>query len=132
MARLLLITEKSLSTKDNRQVGDVVGVYDDKHVFSKTEASMFEIVDVPAVSRESLQQSVAPEVREATKAKTTEWTVDEPDRTEVWKDGDDYKQVVTRSRMALRYEDGQLKENYSRYIENHTVLISDNQAEARE
>jgi len=130
MAQLLLITEKSLSAKDNRQVGDVVGIYDDRHVFSKAEQDMFEVVKVSG-SRETLQSAASPEVREATRAQTTDWTLDEPERAEVWKDGNDYKQIKTRPRLPLRYEDGQLKENYSRHLDNHEVLIS-TKSEVRE
>ena len=131
MAQLLLIGEKSLSTKDNRQIGDVVGVFDDTHVFSKTELDVFNVVQI-AGSREMVQEVSAPEVREATRAKSTEWTIDEPERTEVWKDGGDYKKIAVRPRLPLRYEDGQLKENYSRHAENHEILIRTKTAETRE
>ena len=130
MAQLLLITSKSLSAQDNRQIGDVVGVFDDKHIFSKAEQDMFEVVKLTGVSRESLQ-STWPEVQEATRAKTTAWTLDEPERAEVWKDGNDYKRVAIRPRLPVRYEDGQIKENYSRHLENHDVLIQ-GKLEARE
>ena len=122
MTQALLITEKSLSERDNRQVGDIVGLYSDDHVFSEKELSMFDVVQI-AATKESLAQA-QPEVREVTRAKTTDWTLEEPERKTAWKDKDgSYKEVVEEPRLATRYEAGAVVENYSRIEANRTTTL---------
>ena len=132
MAQLALITEKSLSRNDNRQVGDIVGVYKDEHIFSEHERSIFEIVKVP----DSKIKGKDVEVREVV-AKNGVWKFEEPfdeepdedekeppETKEVWKDDKgNYRLVKVRPRFAKRYEKGEVKENYSRYKENLGEVI---------
>lgn len=129
MAQLLLIKTGSLSSKDNRQVGDVVGVFPDDHVFSEHELKIFDVVSVEQTK--TVLEMAWPEVHIAHKSKTTEWTLDEPEMVGVWRDKDDYKQIKMPPRFATRLESGQLVENYSRYVENHTVLISTKKEESK-
>lgn len=125
MAQILMIAPSSLSLADNRQENDIIGIYPDDHVFSDHEKTVFKIVHVKDVSKDSVLQdfSVKTEVREATRAKTTGWTIEEPERTRVWRDGNDWKEIKVEPRFHARYEDGQIKENFSRYVENTVPLI---------
>ena len=125
MPQILMIAPSSLSLADNRQENDIIGIYPDDHVFSDHEKAVFKIVQVKDVSKDALLQdfSVKTEVREATRAKTTGWTIEEPERTRVWRDGNDWKEIVIEPRFRARYEDGQIKENFSRYVKNTVPLI---------
>lgn len=125
MAQILMIAPASLSLADNRQENDIIGIYPDDHVFSDHEKTVFKIVQVKEASKDALTQglSATSEVREATRAKTTDWTIEEPERTRVWRDGTDWKEIVIEPRFHARYEDGQIKENFSRYVENTVPLI---------
>lgn len=125
MAQILMIAPASLSLADNRQENDIIGIYPDDHVFSAHEQAVFKIVQVKDVSKDALLQdfSVKTEVREATRAKTTGWTIEEPERPRVWRDGNDWKEIVIEPRFRARYEDGQIKENFSRYVKNTVPLI---------
>jgi hypothetical protein len=125
MAQILMIAPASLSLADNRQENDIVGIYPDDHVFSDHEKAVFKIVQVKDVSRDAISQdlSAKTEVREATRAKTTDWTIEEPERARVWRDGNDWKEIKVEPRFHARYEDGQIKENFSRYVENTVPLI---------
>ena len=125
MPQILMIAPSSLSLADNRQENDIIGIYPDDHVFSDHEKAVFKIVQVKDVSKDALLQdfSVKTEVREATRAKTTGWTIEEPERTRVWRDGNDWKEIKVEPRFRARYEDGQIKENFSRYVKNTVPLI---------
>lgn len=138
MAQILMIAPASLSLADNRQENDIIGIYPDDHVFSDHEKAIFKIAQVEAsalgLSTEKLSdaeqvelirvaQSVVTEVREATRAKTTDWTIEEPERTRVWRDGTDWKEIKVEPRFHARYEDGQIRENFSRHIKNTVPLI---------
>lgn len=125
MAQILMIAPASLSLADNRQENDIIGIYPDDHVFSAHEQAVFKIVQVKDVSKDALLQdfSVKTEVREATRAKTTGWTIEEPERPRVRRDGNDWKEIVIEPRFRARYEDGQIKENFSRYVKNTVPLI---------
>lgn len=121
MPQILMIGPASLSLADNRQENDIIGIYPDDHVFSAQEQAIFKIVKVKDALSQDL--SVMSEVREATRAKTTEWTLDEPARTRVWRDGADWKEIRVEPRFHTRFEDGQIRENFSRHIENTAPLI---------
>ena len=125
MPQILMIAPASLSLADNRQENDIIGIYPDEHVFSDHEKAVFKIVQVKDASKDALSQdfSVKTEVREATRAKTTDWTIEEPERTRVWRDGTDWKEIKVEPRFHARYEDGQIRENFSRHIENTVPLI---------
>ena len=124
MAQLLLITEKSLSDRDNRQAGDIVGVYSDEHVFSEKELGMFDVVKIKE-DRETIAL-LQPETRPVVRAKSTNWEFEEDlEHSQVWRDRDgNHKEIVEQPRLAMRYEDGKVVENYSRYAENDTTLIA--------
>ena len=123
MTQLLLIKTTSLSSVDNREVGDVVGMFDDKHVFSEHEQAIFDIVKVEA-TKENLQLFY-PEVRPVLRTGTTGWVFEEKaERKEVWRDSKgDWKEVVESPRFKVRYELGTLTNNYTRYEENKTNTL---------
>ncbi len=126
MAQILMIKTASLSLKDNRAVDDIVGIFPDSHVFSDHEKAIFTI-KVEATDQATLltSQAQVAETREAYRAETTEWTLKPSEIALVWRDGNDWKEVVTVPRFPTRYEDGQIKENYSKFIENDVALISE-------
>ena len=123
MAQLLLIKEASLSDRDNRQVGDVVGIYSDDHVFSAHEHDIFEIVSVR--DSKGTLELLMPKVRIALKTNTTNWVLEgSEERKNVWQDSDGaWKAVVTQPRFSLRYELDALANNFARYEENRETTI---------
>ena len=135
MAQLLLIAGKSLSDMDNRESGDLIGIFDDSHVFSEHERKIFDVVKVKG-SREEVEKSIVqPEVRTATKdEKDNTWSLSEDtsltaekETKQVWDDGGEWKELKVEPRFVLRYDDKSLEieENYSRYAENKdTTLIA--------
>jgi hypothetical protein len=124
MAQLLLISDSSLSDKDNRESGDIVGIYDDSHVFSKHELEIFTVVKFTG-DKELVAKDIAPEARTLVKAKDVNWGFEENlERKEAWKDSKgSWIEVVEQPRFVLRYEDGAIKENYTRYEENKTTTL---------
>lgn len=125
MTQLLLIKTTSLSAVDNREVGDVVGMFDDKHVFSEHEQAIFDIVKVDA-TKENLQL-LYPETRSVLRTGTTGWAFEEKvERKEVWRDSKgDWKEVVERPRFDVRYELGTLANNYARYeVNKENTLVA--------
>jgi hypothetical protein len=115
-----------MTDRDNRQINDVVGIFDDAHVFSDHEKAIFSIVKV-SHTRENLDL-LYPQVREVNRSKTIDWTLEEPERKQVWRDArGDWKEVVEVPRFAVVYDPvlGTVKEAYSRIEDNtRTTLIS--------
>jgi len=64
MAQLLLISAETFKDGVN-QIGDIVGIFDDSHVFTPTEHIMFVIGYVPNITRDELISSLKfPELQE--------------------------------------------------------------------
>jgi len=121
MAKLVLITEKQYREGAN-EVGDIIGEFDDNHPFTKEELESFDIVTVQETKEELNIKK--PTVKQISRAKTTEWTDEEPERKNVWQDKDEsWKEIVKDPKYKTRYEDKTIKENYSRYAENLTTII---------
>lgn len=121
MAQLLLIKAESLSNRDNRQVDDLVGVYEDSHVFSEHEKKIFRIVQVPH-TKQALELQM-PRVQPV--SRTQGWAFEgDVERKVAWQDSDGaWKEVKVRPALELRYELGALVNNYSRYAENKEVTL---------
>jgi len=125
MAKLLLVNDKS--AVDGRcEPGDIIGVFDDSHVFSERELAMFdfETVKEDAKTLQAALSAITPEIRTATRAKTLDWTFDEPEKKSLWKDGDNWKELVTDPKYKFRFIDGEFIQNFDRYIENTSKNIS--------
>jgi hypothetical protein len=114
-----------MSETDNRQVGDVVGIFDDDHVFSEKEREIFQIVKV--VPTTGTLKLLYPKIHTLARSTSTDWVLGEAvEYKEAWKDADgNWCEIIEKPRFPIRYEDGTLKENYSRIPENTaTTLIT--------
>lgn len=122
MAQLLLVTEKTLSIKGNRQINDIVGVFPDDHVFSEAELRMFKVVKLPEKEKDVTRKR--PFTAQATRARTTEWTVEKPEEKTAWQDAEgNFKEIVDHPEMSLRYENGQVVDNISTKPKNHDNIL---------
>lgn len=109
MAQLLLISDKSLAA-DGRQTGDIVGVFEDSHVFSGHEHRVFGIV--------KRLETVA-EIN-AIRYPETDVTAD---GMLTWKDmAGIERRLVTKPPFEGNYKDGFISETYSRAPENMTAI----------
>jgi len=91
MAQLLLISNKTYREGLN-EIGDIVGRFNDTHVFSSTEQEVFEIMQIKGVTEEELDERLSalrPEKESAWKSETTEWCFDQPEEKELWKNAKD-------------------------------------------
>lgn len=122
MAKLLLISEETMHGNDNRQIGDVVGIFDDAHIFSESEKAVFDIIQVP--QSKLILDIQRPKTLFIYKAKTLEWTLEAPEEQEAWKDAEgNICEIKTKPTFFTRWENGQLYENFSRFPENTTISI---------
>ena len=114
MAQLILI----------KATQDVIGVYDDTHLFSSTELSKFDLVQIEGTREEiEKQKSDLIGLKGAWKSKTTEWTLDRPEEKLLWTDGEDLKEVVIRTKYPVSYVDGKFVNNIAKNPLNSTVII---------
>jgi len=131
MAQLLLIKAESMSATDNRQAGDLVGIFEDDHIFSEHELKIFQVEKVPGTKREIEIAMVNPETGTAFLGANKKYTIItdlstlsiSAETKPVWKNGLDWQEIKVPPRFVLRDELGTIKENYSRFIENQTVLV---------
>ena len=115
MTQLLLISEKTYREGLN-EIGDIVGVFDDSHVFSEKEHEYFTIQKVKDTKEDI--NSKYPKIKRLTRAKTTDWTDEQPEEKTVWqKDTEPFKDLVVNPKYPLRF-DTEVKENFSRFVEN--------------
>lgn len=123
MAQLLLIKAASMAD-DNRQLNDIVRIFDDDHKFTEIEKQIFEIVQVAL--EKSYVESLRPEVNTVVRAKSLDWGLEKDlERKEVWKAADgSYKEIGEKPTFALYYDKGAIKECYSRLAANSIVLVS--------
>ena len=91
MAQLLLVSKKT--AKPNvQEEGDIIGIYEDSHVFSSTEQEIFDIMQIPGFTKEQLRlelNKLRPETQNAWKSETTEGSLDEPSEKRLWKNNKD-------------------------------------------
>jgi len=121
MTKLILITA---TTKTNEnEIDDIVGLYPDDWDFTSKESALFSIVDV--IESPVVIEAKTPKVKNLKKSKTLEWTEDEPENKDVWEDsGGTLREIKIRPKYPLRYENGGIKETYSRHPENLETVIS--------
>jgi hypothetical protein len=128
MAVLMLIKKDSLSDKDNRQVNDIVGIYEDGHVPTKHEQNIYAFVTIKGTREEVEAMFPPPEVRSVIRTQTVDWVFEEDaERKEAWKDGDNYREIKEAPRLTRAYdpEKKTIIETFSRQAENkETTLIS--------
>lgn len=102
MTQLLLINDKSYTDNDDREIGDVVGIFDDSHTFSEKEKIIFDIVSVPETK--VVIQAMMKKVNAAFKSTTTDWTFDEPEIKQLWENSDgDWMELEEKPRFELNY-----------------------------
>lgn len=120
MAQLALITAKTYNENVNN-IGDIVGVYPDDWKFTDKEKDLFDIIKV-SESKEIVEAKI-PITKRLTKAATTDWTDQEPERKEVWQ-GDDkkYRDIVINPKYKLCVDKGIVKETYSKSVENLAII----------
>ena len=143
MAQLLLIKTDSLSARDNRENGDLIGVFEDGHIFTPHEQKIFNVVKIKGTREQVEAAFPVVETREAVKdERETTWSLKDDSqlaeeqltKTEVktvWDDAGDWKEVKVQPRFDLRH-DVTVKENYSRYLENKETTLISKDAESRE
>jgi len=107
MPQLVLINHLTYREGIN-EIGDFVGVFPDKHIFSEHERNIFNIVQVSG-SVES--------VKAAAKAA-------EPEQVIAYKGDGQWRKLVKDPKFPVRYEDGKFKPNISRYLENNGILVN--------
>lgn len=106
MAKLLLI--KSTVAGDDRQAGDIVGIFKDDHTFSVREQEYFDIVKVDDSDRNLNTQypKLIPKL--------------------FWEDPTDgvLKEVVKEPRFWIQWDGAKVLNNIDRYTENSEKTIS--------
>ena len=133
MSQLMCIKKESSSDRDNRKVGDVVGIFSDEHVFSGQEYKVFDIIQVKD-SREEIE-TITPVTERVFKNKRDEWVreqelddrerVEDMETKEVWYDSEgSAKEIVEHPRFVLHWDGRQVVENYSRIAANNVSLAS--------
>lgn len=116
MAKLALITAKTY-IENVSYIDDIAGVFNDNHTFTDKEKKLFNIYQVEG-SKEDVESNI-PEVKQITKAKTVEWTAEQPEIKRVWKGSDGkFREVKKMPKYSLCIRQGEVKENYSLIIEN--------------
>jgi len=90
MAQLLLIKTANTALKT---IGDVVGIFEDKHKFSKHELVTFNVLQITGTREEVAQKldAIRIPIEQAFLAKTTKWSLERPEQKEVWQDTFDDK-----------------------------------------
>jgi len=122
MTKLALITAKQYKEGIN-EVGDIIASFSDDHKFTPTELEEFNIITID--DSKEIVENIVPSSKNINRSKTLDWTEEEPERKNVWQDKDEsWKEVVKDPKYKTRYEDGLVKENYSRYSENLTTVIA--------
>ena len=104
MAQLLL--NKKINTDGTK---DIIGVYDDAHIFSETEQTKFDIVsfmgDANQIKKEnSVKQKMI------YRSTTTDWTEKEPELKMIYFDPDEnYIEITNFPKYDLSYHEGTKK-----------------------
>jgi len=116
MAQLMLIK----ATKD------VIGIFEDTHIFSSTELDKFDLVQIKG-TREEIEKQTEDLVglKEAWKSKTIEWTLESPEKKLLWTDGKNLKEVVERTKYPVSYVNDNFVNNIAKSSVNATVIIAE-------
>lgn len=127
MAQLLKIN--TITYKENvNELGDVVGVFDDNHIFDDNELAMFDVEKVDGTQEhvQSMMRLAIPEIKTVYQSKTAEWTDvqtdTQADEKSVWQDGEQWKELVACPKYLTKYT-GKFEHNLYRSV-NNIVPIS--------
>lgn len=114
MAQLLLIK----STKD------VIGIFDDSHIFNENEVNKFDIVQIKG-KREDVekQRQDAAGMKMAWNSKAVGWTLETPEQKLLWTDtSGSLKELVERPEYLTSFINGKFVNNIAKNPVNATVL----------
>ena len=105
MAYVITISDKTV--KGNLSVGDVVAIQD--IVPSTKEYEMFTVREIKNKTANDLQ---------------LEKLAVEPEIKMVWKDGNDYKEIVDMPQMRSKFDGSKFEHNFNKDIANQKILAS--------
>lgn len=121
MTRLTLITAKQYKPGIN-EIGDIISIHDDAKRLDSAKYQDFTIVELD-LEKENLQLFI-PQTKRYFKSKTLDWTEEPPVEIQCWQDKDgSMKRIVNDPKYKLRYYAGIISETYSRYAENHEIIV---------
>jgi len=86
MAQLLLVRTKNT---DYKEVGDIVGIYEDSHAFTPDTLAVLDVMKVEGYTREQLVyyvQGKTPQTERVWRSRTTQWTMERPEKFDAWDD----------------------------------------------
>lgn len=95
-------------------IGDIVGIFDDSHQFSDAEQNMFDLIQVPNLTRSELISVLkSPEIRKAIDTDGVERTVWRNSNTDPW------RELVTA--VKYTWTTGGLPEQFQAALTSETV-----------
>jgi hypothetical protein len=103
-------------------IGEVVGVYEDSHVFTAREKAEFHIVNI-SNEKKTEYLSLLPVVRTAFKSSTTDWTLDSPEVVEVWNDNGNWCEVKEKHVRPILYQQGTFVNQVKNSAANKSILV---------
>lgn len=106
-------------------VNNVVGVFEDTHVFDSGELEMFDIEKIPGTKAAIELQIglVTPERKQIYKSDTIEWSDKEPETKVVWDDAGEWKELVEPPKYTISYTD-KFEHNFNKSEANSLTMIS--------
>jgi len=124
MAQLLLIN-KVTEVPGVREIGDLVLITEDAHKFSDLEKEKFDIIQVKGTKAdyELFKEVATPKKKTLKRLGVTGWSEEEPEEKEVWKDGEEYREIVDPPAHSVRWESGKFVHNFSRKTENLMAVV---------
>jgi len=124
MAQLLLIN-KITEVPGVREIGDLVLIAEDTHNFSDLEKEKFDVVIVKGTKADYvlLKDAATPKKPILKRTGVTGWSEEEPEEKEVWKDGEEYRELAESPAHIVCWEDGKFVHNFARKTENLTVVV---------
>lgn len=103
MAKIVCVGEGTV--RDGCAVDDIVAVHDDDVVLDGAGYSGFKIYDFPGLKAADVQAKMAAKIPETSKAfrvLSTEWSLDQPEEKEVWKDSTgNWCDLINRPKYGL-------------------------------
>jgi len=117
--KLALIKENKTHKNGLNDIDDIVGFFEDDHVFTSKEIDLFNIIIIPG-AREDMKK----EIPQIIKIKESE----EAEEIRVWENPKDKKlrKIEKMPKYILKYngKTQKVEENFSKYLENNKVKIA--------